>query len=81
MPWTQDKLVNAIENYMDSVADKMSRSTSNRQIERYNQQLKGMENLGTRLGVRCDCFFTKWTDKPRTVCRCKAMTPAQRRKL
>jgi hypothetical protein len=81
MPWTQGKLVSTIEDYMDSIADKMSRSTSNRQIQRYDNQLKGMENLAKRLGVRCDCFYTKWTDVPRTVCRCKAMTPAERRKL
>lgn len=76
--WTQAKLVNTIQDYMDSVAARVDRQPLQQKLNT-EHQLLGMTNLAKQLGVDCDCFHTEWTEKPRTVCRCRPMTASERR--
>jgi hypothetical protein len=76
--WTQTKLVNTIQDYMDGVAARIDRQPLEQKLNT-EHQLLGMTNLARQLGVDCDCFFTEWIEKPRTVCRCRPMTAGERK--
>jgi hypothetical protein len=76
--WTQTKLVSTIQDYMDRVAARIDRQPLQQKLNT-EHQLLGMTNLAKRLGVACDCFYTEWIEKPRTVCRCRPMTASERK--
>ena len=76
--WTQTKLVSTIQDYMDTLASRIEAQPTKGKLA-MEHQLLGMTNLAKQLGVQCDCFYTEWIAKPRTVCRCRPMTASERR--
>lgn len=83
-PLSQGRLMNMIEIHMDGVAKELSlwRATKGKHTpilaETLETQLSGMRSLARRLGIDCDCFQSKALRRPRTVCRCRPMTPSER---
>lgn len=79
-PVSRRNLITAIENHMDSVAERVSAMPAGRVKDRFRERLDGMTDLAKGLGFQCDCFRSEWMQKPRLVCRCVPSLKSLKRK-
>jgi hypothetical protein len=69
-PVSRGNLVMAIQDHMDSAAERVSDMPEGRVKDRFRERLDGMSDLAKGLGFQCDCFRSEWMARPRLVCRC-----------